>query len=96
MHTGNGSLQGGANFSLGLIQWHIVIIGTDLEEQGLTDDDVVCIIAGQIPVVDQTVPDRAGGPPAIGLPVDTWNFTRLGAIVRGDQALCSGLCSGFN
>jgi hypothetical protein len=55
----------GRYFNFGLVRRLVVILGTGLEEQRLVDDVVVCIIVGQIPVVDQAVPDGAGGPPVV-------------------------------
>lgn len=78
------------SFRLGLVRRHVVVSVGELEDEGLGGDVVVLVVAGVVPVVDESTEHAAGFPPVVWVAEQTWDAARLVAGVEGDHLLGDG------
>ena len=78
------------SFGLSLVRGHVVVSVRELEDEGLGGDVVVLVVAGVVPVVDESTEHAAGFPPVVWVTEQTWDAAGFVAGVEGDHLLGDG------
>jgi hypothetical protein len=80
----------------GAVCWLVVVVGSNLEEQGLLCFVIVCRVASVIPVVQKGTEHGAGFPPVVRRRQQAGNLTREIAHVGSHHLACDGARSGLD